>query len=126
MKPSAAKRCGCHITLIVGKFTSDAVGQAAIDGQSRALSRQADLRIGVQQSGASVWYFDCTRCRKFLNLSRQLTVLSSDNSTNGRTQLFTSPFAPVTRTPSVMRKGDDKDFCRTVYHDDVERKAFED
>ena len=59
----------------------------------------------------------------FLDVS---TILSNDNSTNGRTQLFPSPLAPVTRTPSVMRKGDDEDFCRMVYHDDVERKAFED
>lgn len=45
---------GCHITLTVGKFTSGTVGHAAIDGHSRARSKEADLRIGVQQSGASI------------------------------------------------------------------------
>jgi hypothetical protein len=53
----------CHIGLTVCKFGSGTGGQAAIDGQLRPRSRQAYVRIGVQQSGASVWYFDCTRVR---------------------------------------------------------------
>jgi hypothetical protein len=59
MKPTFS---GYRVRLTVRKFARGTVDQATIDGQFRGVlePEQSDLRIAVEQSRASAWYFDST------------------------------------------------------------------